>query len=351
MLENNNYINELKYSLILGENVCIHNNSDYSDTVLVKKLFPDCDIVDIYFYINSFFFYDDFLISSFKFSDDYSFNNLFVLKPEWLKRLEVKCKSEPDKLHILFLDGLTKAGFDQQCSVLSIIRSKMIKNIWKFPDNARIVISERGENKQIEPLSESVYHVNIDSNDKIAPIFTNGNVESELSKMKIIHPFLITYAACKDYDFEKYLNKLEIASEALYGSHDAKALIPSLGYEMTKDFTNYCGQQVISLNDIIDEKYSDKDIENMTIEQKYVQIAIFSGIADKYLEKVRYFKNKMGKDMLDLFDAVYSDNYKAVIEISERIRNKKFSSILDEFIKNEYFFQEIEEQNNKNILK
>ena len=40
--------------------------------------------------------------------------------------------------------------------------------------------------------------------------------------------------------------------------------------------------------------------------------------------------------MLDLFDAVYSDNYRNVIETADYINNKQFDFVLDSFIRSEY---------------
>ena len=334
-----------------GMPVFIHNKM--RNVSIQKKLFPDSMVFSST--LLNLKDYDFDLMLFFK-------NNTlrsFYIKPYWLKKLEAKCNNYPDSLFILLIDDLSNSliGFKTK----PIAKFNRVDGKWNLPKNLRVVTIDE-DNKYLKDQSISkksgFFHIDIGYNDFLEPLFTNSIDESNsIQDKKIIHPFLITYLAYKGYDFNEvitpyndyhHLSIWEKASDQLYRSCYSDSLTPLLGDSITKDFVEYCGQDFILEKKIINGNYTDEAIEGLTTKQKYLLIAFLCGVADEDLEKTRRFISKMGKDMLDLFDAVYTDNYKEVMEIAEKIRKDESESVFTEFLRKEY---QIYDNNSGNVEK
>ena len=186
-------------------------------------------------------------------------------------------------------------------------------------------------------LFKYYYSLNIDSIITIDSFFTIDKIQNNSrDNLDIIHPYIFTYLLYKGYDFNEDLSKWISASNELYYTFNPHNLEDILGEEITRDFVEYCGQKVLSVENIVNGDYTDEDVERLTTKQKYLLIAILCGVADVYLDEVRVFFSKIEKEMFDLFNAFYSDNYKEVIELSEHIREFGFESVLYDFIRREY---------------
>ena len=311
---------------------------DVGTVNIQEKLFPDCLKIGPHDLNNQLNNYLMFLYGKNLF-------NLVNVKPYWLRELEAICHKYPDKIQILVIDDIHT--FLDFFDIIDIACNKMVYGKWKLPKNSRVVTIGNKDIEQFNSPVEFFVQFNIKYTDLLEPLFTDSSeVLKSLQTKKIIHPFIITYVAYKGYDFNDGVvslnndfsvdSKWQIASDRLYNCCDINALDSLLGKDINKDFIDYCTQKVISVEKIINGEYTDEDIEFLSTKQKYLLIAILSSVNEEDLEKVRTFISKFGPAMLDLFDAVYSDNYRNVIETADYINNKQFDFVLDSFIRSEY---------------
>ena len=61
--------------------------------------------------------------------------------PKWFETLWEKCKKEPDRMHILFIDEITNVKEPVKSLVMDIIENRRVNGVedWKLPDNCSIV--------------------------------------------------------------------------------------------------------------------------------------------------------------------------------------------------------------------
>ena len=83
------------------------------------------------------------------------------------EKLCKKCKEQPDKIHILFLDECTNATPTIQGYAFNLVLDKELDGKWKLPDNVRIVAAGNdmkdslAANQLAEPLFNRFAHVYI----------------------------------------------------------------------------------------------------------------------------------------------------------------------------------------------
>lgn len=234
------------------------------------------------------------------------------VKPSWLKKLEEKCEKEPDRFHIVFLDEITNALPSIQGIAFNIVLDREVNGIWKLPENARIVAAGNdmkdslAANKLAEPLFNRFAHV-----------YIKTTTESWLkwASEHNIHPAIYSYIAYKNgtvlrskYDGEKPNadpRKWEMASRMLYTTGSPEMLRALVGEDITREFVQFCNQQVITLDDVINENYTQRDIQALNTAERYATTMGLSQVDDNNLEKVRGFVARLGAEFGAIFDALW----------------------------------------------
>ncbi len=83
---------------------------------------------------------------------------------------------------------------------------------------------------------------------------------------------------------------------------------------------------VITLNDVINDNYSEEDIQALSVYEKRMTTLGLTLVDDENLEKVRNFVNNLGKSFLYIFDNLwaYSDEtrLKRIPKAQERVRKR-----------------------------
>ena len=270
-------------------------------------------------------------------------------KPSWLKKLENICKEEPDKIHILFFDELTNAHPSVQGMAFNIILDREVNGLWKLPDNARIAAAGNdledslSANELSEPLFNRFAHVYINTTtEEWLKWASTENIENQKidynidAKTPKIHPAIYTYIAYKSYSNEEVLRtpyngktpnadprKWEMASKMLYKTNKPEMLRSLVGEDITKDFIEFTKQRIISLEDVLNNNYTEEDINSLNVSEKYATTINLLPVKEEDYLIVNEFINKLGKEFLSMFDSLWIQGSQNRAEIVAETRLEK----------------------------
>lgn len=235
------------------------------------------------------------------------------IKPTWLKKLENKCEEEPDRFHILFFDEITNALPSIQGIAFNIVLDKEVNGIWKLPDNARIVAAgnDMKDSLAANQLAEPLFN-------RFAHVYIKTTTESWLkwASENNIHPAIYSYIAYRNgktlrskYDGEKPNadpRKWEMASKMLYKTGNPEMLRALVGEDITREFVEFCNQPTITLADVINDNYTEKDVKALNTAGKYATTMGLTQVDDDNLEKVRGFAKDLGPEFGAIFDSLWT---------------------------------------------
>ena len=296
-----------------GVAVFLHGASAEGKSSRVKQIDPDCEII----YLRN--ATPESLNGKSVFNQETG--EMIDIKPTWLTKLEEKCEKEPDKLHVVFFDEITNALPSIQGMAFNIVLDKEVNGKWKLPENARIVAAGNdmkdslAANQLAEPLARRFAHV-----------YIKTTTESWLkwASENDIHPAIYAYIAYRngetlrtEFDGEKPSadpRKWEMASKMLYKTKNPEMLRALVGEDITREFVEFCNQQVITLDDVISDKYTADDIRVLNTAERYATTMGLSQVDEEHLEKVRNFVLKIGKEFGAIFDALWTHGDEARLE-------------------------------------
>ena len=255
------------------------------------------------------------------------------VKPTWLKKLEEKCEKEPDRFHIVFLDEITNALPSIQGIAFNIVLDREVNGIWKLPENARIVAAgnDMKDSLAANELAEPLFN-------RFAHVYIKTTTESWLkwASEHNIHPAIYSYIAYKKgktlrskYDGEKPNadpRKWEMASKMLYATGSPEMLRALVGEDITREFVQFCNQQVITLDDVLNGNYTDRDIQALNTAERYATTMGLSQVDDNNLEKVRSFVAGLGAEFGAIFDVLWTHGDESKLE---RIAEAKLAEMSD----------------------
>ena len=303
--------------------VFLHGRSSEGKSARVKQIDPDCEII----------YLRNATPESLNGKSVYNpqTGEMIDVKPTWLQKLEAKCEKESDKIHVLFFDEITNALHSIQGMAFNIVLDGEVNGKWKLPENARIVaagndISDSlAANTLAEPLFNRFAHVYIETTTAswlkwaASPRETYERLDYKEEKepeMKI-HPSIYAYIAYKSVNGEEVLRteyngekpnadprKWEMASKVLYATKQPEMLRALIGEDLTKDFVAFCKQQVITVDDVINRRYTRKDLE-MSLDERFATAVGLSSVDEKNLEMVRNFVSKLGGEVRGTFDSLW----------------------------------------------
>ena len=312
----------IKGAIESGVAVFLHGPSSEGKSARVKEIDPDSTII----------YLRNATPDSLNGKSVYNSNTgeMIDVKPSWLKKLEDKCESEPDKLHILFFDELTNALPSIQGIAFNIVLDREVNGIWKLPDNARIVAAgnEMKDSLSANKLAEPLFN-------RFAHVYIKTTTESWLkwASEHNIHPAIYSYIAYKngsvlrsEYNGETPNadpRKWEMASKILYKTGSPEMLRALVGEDITKEFVQFCNERVITLEDVINENYSNTYIEELNTAERYATVMCLSQVDEENLEKVRSFVAYLGSEFTSIFDALWTHGEYDRLERLAEIRLEK----------------------------
>ena len=288
-----------------GVAVFLHGPSSEGKSARVKQIDPTCEII----YLRN--ATPDSLNGKSVYNS--ATGEMIDIKPSWLKKVEEKCENEPDRFHVVFFDEITNALPSIQGIAFNIVLDREVNGIWKLPENARIVAAGNdmkdslAANQLAEPLFNRFAHVYIKTTTKSWLKWASENN---------IHPAIYSYIAYKNgetlrskYDGERPNadpRKWEMASKMLYATRRPEMLRALVGEDITREFVQFCNQQVITLDDVINGNYTDRDIQALNTAERYATTMGLSQVDDDNLEKVRGFVTGLGAEFGAIFDALWT---------------------------------------------
>lgn len=302
--------------------VFLHGQSSEGKSARVKQLDPDCEII----------YLRNATPESLNGKSVYNqvTGEMIDVKPTWLQKLEEKCEQEQDKIHIVFFDEITNAMHSIQGMAFNIVLDREVNGKWKLPENARIVAAGNdlsdslAANELAEPLFNRFAHVYIKTTVEswlkwaASPKENYERLDYENKEPEAkIHPSIYAYVAYKSFRGEDVLRtpyngktpnadprKWEMASKVLYATKQPEMLRALIGEDLTRDFTEFCKQQVISVEDVINGNYTSRDLE-MNVAEKFATAVGLSAVDEKNLETVRNFVLKMGAEICGTFENLW----------------------------------------------
>lgn len=303
--------------------VFLHGRSSDGKSARVKQLDPDCEII----------YMSNATPDSLNGKSVYNAvtGEMIDVPPTWYKKVKEKCEAEPNKIHIIFFDELTNALPSIQGMAFNIVLEGEVNGKWKLPSNARIVAAGNdmedslAANQMAEPMFNRFAHVYINTTVDSWLKWASTPKEKyerldykEEETQATIHPAIYAYVAYKSYNFVNVLRtpytgdkpnadprKWEMASKVLYKTKQPEMLRALIGEDLTRDFTAFVSQQVISVEDVINHNYSSRDLE-MDISQKYATAVGLSSVSDEHFEIVRDFMKQVGAEPTAVFESIWT---------------------------------------------
>ena len=291
----------IKGAIESGVAVFLHGPSSEGKSARVKQIDPTCEII----------YLRNATPESLNGKSVYnqSTGEMIDIKPSWLRKIEEKCTSEPNKLHVVFFDEITNALPSIQGIAFNIVLDREVNGIWKLPDNARIVAAGNdmkdslAANELAEPLFNRFAHVYIKTTTKSWLKWASENN---------IHPAIYSYIAYKngetlrsEYNGEKPNadpRKWEMASKMLYKTGNPEMLRALVGEDITREFVEFCNQQIITLEDVINDNYTEQDIQLLNTAERYATTMGLLQVDINNLDKVRSFLSGLGNEFCSIFD-------------------------------------------------
>ena len=114
--------------------------------------------------------------------------------------------------------------------------------------------------------------------------------------------------------------KWEMASKMLYATGSPEMLRGLVGEDVTREFTQFCKQNIITLNDVINDNCSDREINALNVSEKYATTMNLTQVDEKNLEKVRNFTKRLGAEFCSLFESMWIHNDDARLELIAEAR-------------------------------
>ena len=264
------------------------------------------------------------------------------VKPSWIVKLEEKCEREPDKIHIVFFDELTNALPSIQGMAFNIVLDREVNGKWKLPKNARIAAAGNdmddslAANQMAEPLFNRFAHVYINTKTEdwlkwaITPEedYKSLDYKEEQPPLKI-HPAIYAYICMNGDALRTEYNgetpnadprKWEMASKVLYKTKNPQMLRALVGEDITREFVAFCNLQAISLEDVLNDNYSEVEIQELNTAERYSTTVGLSQATEEDIEKVRKFVMKMGPEFGAIFDAIWTHGDERRLELIAEIK-------------------------------
>ncbi len=272
---------------------------------------------------------------------DFNSKELFLYEPYWYKNLCEKCEKKPNKIHILFLEELTNAKNDIQKVAFEVTLNKTLTNSGfrlKLPENAVVCAAgnEADESKSANVLSEPLFgrfaHVYIDTDSEAWLKWASQRKKEgkELIYRKhemhdTIHPAIVDFIRINgDTVLRTQYNgatpnadprKWALASKALHECNNPNVLRAFVGPEVAKSFVEFCKLDLITVDDVLNDRCDVKDVPNDPSLRWYTTICL-SVVDDDNVNKVREFVGGLGKEFLAQFDYEWSkDNPERIMKL------------------------------------
>lgn len=285
---------------------------------------------------------------------DFNSKELFLYEPYWYKSLCQKCKEEPDKIHILFLEELTNAKSDVQKVAFEVTLNKTLTNSGfrlHLPENAVVCAAgnEAKESKSANVLSEPLFgrfaHVYIDTDSEAWLKWAlKRKKEGRTLKYKkhekrnTIHPAIVDYIKVNGNRVLRTPyngvtpnadpRKWALASQALYESNNPNVLRAFVGEDITKDFIKFSQLNLVTVDDVLSGKADPSQVPFDASIRWFTSLCLTT-VDDDNVDVVRNFVSGLGEEFLALFDYEWSkDDNERVMRLYKKNKSKAVKRLI-----------------------
>lgn len=282
--------------------VFLHGPSSEGKSARVKQIDPTCEII----YLRN--ATPDSLNGRSVYNQ--STGEMIDIPPVWFRKVKEKCEKEPDKLHVVFFDEINNALPSIQGMAFNIVLDREVNGTWKLPDNARVVAAGNDMQDSLAAHQLAAPFFN-----RFAHVYINTTTEKWLkwARENDIHPAIYAYIAYRkgetlrsEYNGETPNadpRKWEMASKMLYTTGRPEMLRSLIGEDITDEFVQFCSQPVITVEDVLNRNYSDRDIETMDTSRRYATTVGLTQAKSDEIETVRRFVSGLGEEFRAVFDS------------------------------------------------
>jgi len=110
-----------------------------------------------------------------------------------------------------------------------------------------------------------------------------------------------------------------MASKMLYSTGKPEMLRALVGEDITREFCQFCNQRVITLEDVINGNYTERDLE-MNTSEIYATVVGLTQVDEENFMKVREFVLKLGGEPCTLFESLWTHGDEVRMEIVAETR-------------------------------
>lgn len=282
--------------------VFLHGPSSEGKSARVKQIDPTCEII----YLRN--ATPDSLNGRSVYNQ--ATGEMIDIPPTWYRKLKDKCEAEPDKFHVIFFDEINNALPSIQGMAFNIVLDREVNGVWRLPENARVVAAGNDMQDSLAANQIAAPFFN-----RFAHVYINTTTEKWLkwARDNKIHPAIYSYIAYKNgetlrspYDGVKPNadpRKWEMASRMLYTTGQPEMLRALIGEDITDEFVQFCNQPVITLEDVLNGNYSDREIEDMDTAERYATTVGLSQAKNDEIPAARDFVSKLGEEFRAVFDS------------------------------------------------
>ncbi len=257
--------------------------------------------------------------------------------PNWYTNLCEKCKKEPNKNHVLFIDEITNVKGTTQSLVYDLILNRSIgPNLGVLPDNVVVVSAgnSKDESEAAYNMPEPLFrrfdaHIYLPLNIKDWLEWGSRQRANDPTK-NVIHPIVSAFVATygkdvfySNYDPEeppKYTidpRGWEQISDIIYDNNGviaAELITNKVGEKIAQSFVGFAQNPPLTMEDILADNYDDSEISPL-FDVQYTLALSLRHANFQQIEKVRDFiAEKLDEEILSAFDSIWvgNDNEKAI---------------------------------------
>ena len=110
-----------------------------------------------------------------------------------------------------------------------------------------------------------------------------------------------------------------MASKVLYKTKQPEMLRSLVGEELTKDFVAFTKQKVITIEDVINGNYTERDLE-MDISEKFLTAVGLSNVDEEHFEIAREFMKKIGAEPRAAFESMWTHGDEKRLEYLQELQ-------------------------------
>ena len=271
--------------------------------------------------------------------------------PEWYEDLCRKCKEEPDKMHVLFIDEVTNARPATQSLIFNIaLRKSISANNGNLPPNSVVVLAGNSKEESgaaynmPEPLFRRMaahIYLRPDVTEWLEWGSRKSRKHPENPERLNIHPAVAAFVAshgkeCFYMAFDEDAPKLamdprgwEQVSDIIYdnGGRIRRELIANkLGKELTAAFIEFAKNPPITAEEIIMGQTDGLPIPQRP-DEKMALIYGLRHVDKQHVQKIRTFVYRYLKaEAVNIFDAVWSKGNKERMRFIAQLKAKSIES-------------------------